>query len=169
VSVRSTVVNQSTAAPAVSLQVQLVNPDGKVVGTAETKPRRLAAGESSDFTQELSVRSPVRWHITNPALYQAVARVRAGRRVFDDEAVTFGIREFEFEPATSGNDERLGAIWMYRDKVRHFQGGVAYGPRRPAMARVRDRPGSPPPPASCKSKSRADIVTTGLLRRLSRR
>src|SRR3712207_4307532 len=57
VNVRSTVVNRSTAARGVALQVTLLNPDGKVVGTGETRPRQLAAGESADFAQEVVVRN----------------------------------------------------------------------------------------------------------------
>lgn len=119
VSVRSTVVNQSSGARNVALQVQLTSPEGKVVGTAETKPRQLAAGESADFTQELSVKSPVRWDITNPALYKAVARVRSAGRVLDDETVTFGIREFKFEPATgfwlNGHNFKLKGVCLHHD------------------------------------------------------
>ncbi|HEX8503661.1 MAG TPA: glycoside hydrolase family 2 TIM barrel-domain containing protein [Pyrinomonadaceae bacterium] len=119
VRVRSTVVNQSAAARDVSLQVQLVNPDGKVVGTAETRPRRLAAGESADFTQEVVVKNPQRWDTTSPALYRAAARVREGRRVLDDETVTFGIREFKFEPATgfwlNGRNFKLYGVCLHHD------------------------------------------------------
>jgi beta-galactosidase len=119
VNVRSTVVNQSSQARAVSLQIQLVNPDGRVVGTAETKPRTLAAGETADFTQDLNVKSPARWDITNPNLYKAVARVREGGRPVDDEAVTFGIREFKFEPATgfwlNGRNFKLKGVCLHQD------------------------------------------------------
>jgi beta-galactosidase len=119
VNVRSTVVNQSSGARGVALQVQLINPDGKVVGTAETKPRRLAAGESADFTQDVVVKDPLRWDITSPHLYKAVARVREGRRVVDDETVTFGIREFRFEPATgfwlNGRNFKLKGVCLHHD------------------------------------------------------
>ena len=119
VRVRSTVVNHSPAARSVALQVQLVNPVGKVVGTAETRRRQLAAGESADFTEELVVKSPLRWDIRNPALYKAIARVRAGARVLDDETVTFGIREFKFEPATgfwlNGRNFKLKGVCLHHD------------------------------------------------------
>ncbi|MBV8857828.1 MAG: DUF4982 domain-containing protein [Acidobacteria bacterium] len=119
VNVRSTIVNQSSQARAVSLQIQLVNPDGKVVGTAETKPRQLAAGETADFTQELSVGNPRRWDIRDPNLYKAVARVRAAGRAVDDETVTFGIREFKFEAATgfwlNGRNFKLKGVCLHQD------------------------------------------------------
>jgi beta-galactosidase len=119
VNVRSTVVNQSSGGRGVSLQVQLVSPEGKVVGVAETRPRQLAAGEAADFTQEIVVSNPVRWDITRPALYKAVARVREGRRVIDDETVAFGIREFKFEPATgfwlNGRNFKLKGVCLHHD------------------------------------------------------
>ena len=119
VSVRSTVVNRSSAARGVALQVTLVNPDGKVVGTTETKPKQLAAGESADFTQEVSVRNPQRWDTASPHLYKAVARVRSAGRVLDDETVTFGIREFRFEPATgfwlNGRNFKLFGVCLHHD------------------------------------------------------
>ena len=119
VNVRSTVVNQSKAARNVSLQVQIVNPGGKVVGVAETRPRPLGAGETADFTQEVSVKNPVRWDTRDPALYRAVARVRERGRVVDDETVTFGIREFRFEPATgfwlNGRNFKLYGVCLHHD------------------------------------------------------
>jgi beta-galactosidase len=119
VNVRSTVVNQSAEARTVALQVEIVGPDGRVVGTAETQAKQLAAGETSDLTQELTVRNPVRWDISNPALYRAVARVREKGRLLDNETVTFGIREFKFEPATgfwlNGRNFKLYGVCLHHD------------------------------------------------------
>jgi beta-galactosidase len=119
VNVRSTVVNQSPQTRNVSLQVQLVNPDGKIVAAAETTPKQLNAGETADFTQELSVSNPQRWDIRDPNLYKAVARVRSGKSVLDDETVTFGIREFKFEPATgfwlNGRNFKLKGVCLHHD------------------------------------------------------
>ncbi|MBL0921422.1 MAG: hypothetical protein IBJ10_04755 [Phycisphaerales bacterium] len=52
--------------------------------------------------------------------------------------------EFESNPQDAGATVR--SIWMFRDKARYFQGGPAYGPRRPAMAPLRRWPAPPPPP-----------------------
>ena len=119
VSVRSTVVNQSAEPRSVSLQVEVVGPDGRLVGAAETKPRQLGAGETADFTQELSVSNPRRWDTRDPNLYRAVARVRERGRTLDDETVTFGIREFRFEPATgfwlNGRNFKLYGVCLHHD------------------------------------------------------
>ncbi|HYP53052.1 MAG TPA: glycoside hydrolase family 2 TIM barrel-domain containing protein, partial [Pyrinomonadaceae bacterium] len=68
---------------------------------------------------ELTVRNPQRWDITSPHLYRAVARVRERGRVLDDETVTFGIREFRFEPATgfwlNGRNFKLYGVCLHHD------------------------------------------------------
>jgi beta-galactosidase len=119
VRVRGTVLNQSGAAHKVALQVTLKAPGGEVVGTAETSPRRLAVGESADFTQEFTVKNPARWDTRDPALYKAVARARADGRIVDDETVAFGIREFRFEPATgfwlNGRNTKLYGVCLHHD------------------------------------------------------
>ncbi len=120
VRVRSTVVNQSNAArSAVLLRVSLAAPDGQVVATAETAPQRIEAGGTADFTQELTVKSPRRWDIKDPALYKALVYVRSGGTQLDDEVVTFGIREFKFEPATgfwlNGRNFKLYGVCLHHD------------------------------------------------------
>jgi hypothetical protein len=64
----------------------------------------------------------------------------------EDQLVEWVDLAFEFTASPGVDESKLIALWMFRDKVRYFQGGPAYGPRRPAMARVRRWPGSPPPP-----------------------
>lgn len=64
----------------------------------------------------------------------------------EDQLVEWVDLAFEFTASPLPEERALSALWMYRDKVRYFQGGPAYGPRRPAMARVRRWPASPPPP-----------------------
>ncbi|HYP52244.1 MAG TPA: glycoside hydrolase family 2 TIM barrel-domain containing protein, partial [Pyrinomonadaceae bacterium] len=113
VRVESTVVNQSDKPRTVSLQVLLV------AGSAETPPQTIAPGGSAVFRQEIVVRNPRRWDITDPQLYEAVARVREGPRTLDEDRVTFGIREFKFEPATgfwlNGRNFKLFGVCLHHD------------------------------------------------------
>ena len=120
VRVRSTVVNQSKEARrGVLLRVSLAAPSGEVVATAETAPQTIEAGATADFTQELTVRNPRRWDIKDPALYRALAYVRSGDMQLDDDEVTFGIREFKFEPATgfwlNGRNFKLYGVCLHHD------------------------------------------------------
>jgi len=119
VRVETTVVNQSDAARTVSLEVTLVAPDGKTVKSAETHPQTLAAGSSAAFTRDLAVPSPSLWDLDHPVLYRAIARVRAGKTALDDEAVSFGIREFHFDAATgfwlNGRNLKLKGVCLHHD------------------------------------------------------
>lgn len=64
----------------------------------------------------------------------------------EDQLVEWVDLAFEFTASPRADEGELIALWMFRDKVRYFQGGPAFGPRRPAIARLRRWPGSPPPP-----------------------
>jgi len=100
VHVRSTVVNQSDAARNVSLQVTLLDPDGKSVATAETKPQAVAAGKTADFDQDVAVATPKLWDLDHPLLYTTQVAVRADNATIDDQSVPIGIRLAEFKADT---------------------------------------------------------------------
>jgi beta-galactosidase len=82
-----------------ALRVRLRDPDGKLVGTLQTRPVPVAAGARAELQAELKVTKPLRWDIDHPALYTAqVSLLRNGKPV-DAEEVSFGIRTFDFDPA----------------------------------------------------------------------
>jgi beta-galactosidase len=119
VRVETTVVNQSEATRSVSLEITLLGPDGKTVKTAETPAQSVAAGASAPFTLELAVSSPDLWDLGHPALYRALARVRAGKTTLDDATVPFGIREFHFDAATgfwlNGKNFKIKGAALHHD------------------------------------------------------
>ncbi len=119
VKVSSEVFNQSNAPKTVSLQIDLLDERGKKVGTAESKSQSIAAGQTVNLEEELTVINPNRWHIDNPVLYQAVARIRENNKVLDDEIVPFGIREFKFEPKTgfwlNGKNFKVKGVCIHHD------------------------------------------------------
>jgi beta-galactosidase len=119
VNVRSTITNQSTEARDVSLRVSIIGPEGKIVQTAETKPQTVSPGSSIDFNQELTVRHPQRWDIDHTFMYQALAEVRAGQSTLDNERVSFGIRDFKFDPDTgfwlNGRNFKLKGVCLHHD------------------------------------------------------
>jgi beta-galactosidase len=100
VRVQSTVVNQSDGASSPSLRISLFSPDGKLAARVTTTAQEVAAGGSSTFTQEIPIPHPDRWDIDHPVLYRAVVDILNHDRTVDQDTVTFGIREFHFDPAT---------------------------------------------------------------------
>ncbi len=119
VRVESTVVNKSDSPRDVALQVTLLDPAGRHFHTAETKPQQIAPGQSVVFQQDFPVTHPRHWDTGDPALYTAVARVRAGAQTLDDETVKFGIRDVRFEPATgfwlNGRNFKLKGVCLHHD------------------------------------------------------
>lgn len=119
VHVKSTVVNQSDSPRQVALEVEILGPGGKNVQTAETAPQTLEAGKSADFDQDIVVANPEIWDLDHPALYQALAKVRAGKSMLDDDLATFGIRQVRFDAATgfwlNGKNFKLKGVCLHAD------------------------------------------------------
>lgn len=119
VRVQSEVVNQSKVARVLSLQVTVLDPNGRTVQTAETKTQDVPAAATVTFAQDVVVKNPQRWDLDHPHLYQAVARVREGKTTLDAETVTFGIREFRFDADTgfwlNGRNFKLKGVCLHHD------------------------------------------------------
>src|SRR6266508_1445141 len=90
VRVQNEVINQSQTARRLSIQVEVLDPNGRAVQTSETKPQNINAAATVSFTQDLTLRNPQRWDLDHPNLYRVVARLRDGKTIVDDETVTFG-------------------------------------------------------------------------------
>jgi beta-galactosidase len=66
-----------------------------------TQINSVQPGQSFTFQKELSIKKPNRWDLDNPVLYKVIANVCIhGNRPVDDESIPFGIRSFQFQPAT---------------------------------------------------------------------
>lgn len=131
VRVQSEVVNKSNAARALSLQVTVLDPQGRIVLVDETKTQDVAADGRVKFTQDIVVKNPQHWDLDHPNLYHTVARVRHGKTTLDDETVTFGIRDAHFEAATgfwlNGKNFKLKGVCLHHD-------GSAFGAAVPLGA-----------------------------------
>jgi beta-galactosidase len=100
VRVQAAVTNESNLPREASLQITLIDPAGRKVASAETRPMTISPGDSTEFAGDVTVKKPKRWDLTTPVLYRALVRIRSGNTVLDDDTVPFGIREFHFDPAT---------------------------------------------------------------------
>ena len=101
IKVATEVINQSDSQEEVSVQITLLDPRGKVVQETYTQINSVQPGQSFTFQKELSIKKPNRWDLDNPVLYKVIAYVCIhGNRPVDDESIPFGIRSFQFQPAT---------------------------------------------------------------------
>jgi len=120
VRVDSEVFNGSNLPKRVSLQVTLIDPNGKLLKTSESTVMTVDPGKTVQFEKDTAVNKPDRWHIDHPVLYKAIARVRVdGKTTTDDETVSFGIREFHFDSDTgfwlNGKNFKLKGACLHHD------------------------------------------------------
>jgi beta-galactosidase len=119
VKVATQVTNQSPAAKTISVAVDLFDPDGKAVAAKESQSLTLGPDESKTFELEIPIGNPQLWDTGQGVLYKALAKVRSERRTLDDEAVSFGIREFHFDPATgfwlNGRNLKIKGACVHHD------------------------------------------------------
>ena len=119
VHVQSAVVNDAATPRPVAVQFSLLAPDGRAAGTVQTPPRVVPVGGTVEFGADMPVPSPSLWDLDHPALYQAVTRVRVAGTTTDDEATSFGIRAFEFDPATgfrlNGKSFKIKGVCLHGD------------------------------------------------------
>ncbi len=129
VRVRSTIENHLDAGSQVMVVTTLLDPDGKPIGRAG-KTEDVPAGGSRDVEQTIAVANPQRWDINRPKLYTVQVAVRAGGRVMDTDATTFGIRTFQFT-ANDGFHLNGRRVQLYGVCLHHDQGplGGAFYPR----------------------------------------
>lgn len=104
-------------------------PAGAEVLTRESTVS-VAAGSTHENEANLTLPSPVRWDITNPALYEVRTTIYRGGAVVDETAIPFGIRTMSFT-ADNGfflNDRRvqLKGVNLHHD---HGPLGAAFYPR----------------------------------------
>jgi beta-galactosidase len=100
------------------LQVAIHDPAGKVVQTTESR-HKLAAGRSAEVLQTVKVPAPQRWSLDQPLLYRAVATLRSGSTVLDQQTTSFGIREFKFDADTgfwlNGVNLKIKGVCLHHD------------------------------------------------------
>jgi beta-galactosidase len=115
---QSDVANQSGAAGEYTLQVTIYDPSGKAVQTSETR-QSVAAGQSAEFEQTLSVANPQRWSLETPQLYRAVSVLRNGTSVLDEQTTNFGIRDIKFDADTgfwlNGVNLKIKGVCLHHD------------------------------------------------------
>ena len=119
VNVATEVVNRSAAAGKISLEVKLFDAAGKVVATEKTEPSDISAGGSLNIQPQLTVKYPRVWNLESPSMYRAEVRIISGGRTIDTESVAFGIRSFEFVPATgfwlNGKNFKIKGACLHHD------------------------------------------------------
>ena len=99
INVITTLTNSGKENSPVTLQVQIIDPSGKLVGMAKNISV-IPSGSSTDIKQRVTLDSPALWSTEKPNLYQAKVTVINENKEMDNVVTTFGIRSIHFDAQT---------------------------------------------------------------------
>jgi beta-galactosidase len=118
VKVQTTIINESSSSDNIILITSLLDPSGKVVKSKESD-ETVPAGKPIIVSQSFEVADPVLWDIDKPQLYKTASIVRSGKKVVDEQATIFGIRDSRFEAATgywlNGKNIKIKGVCLHHD------------------------------------------------------
>jgi beta-galactosidase len=132
-----TVTNEFGTPCEVFLNISVLDPAGKIVGTAQTPLQTVSNLDSTLFMRDIVVKNPQRWDLEHPVLYQARVEVCGPPpepdsvalienpsttnwgSMFDNDTVSFGIRDAHFEADTgcwlNGKNFKIKGVCLHED------------------------------------------------------
>jgi beta-galactosidase len=118
VQVKTRVANARRSAAMCSLSTELLDAQGKIVGTQEAS-QGIGAGDTYEFVQELAVESPHLWSPTTPALYTVRSTVQEAGEKVDVYETPLGIRQAEFDAergfVLNGQRVKLNGVCLHHE------------------------------------------------------
>jgi len=126
VRVRSAIENHLNTETKVTVEIAVLDPDGRRVAEGK-KEEVVPAGGSSNVEQSFMISNPQRWDITSPKLYTAKTVLLMNNKVVDAENTTFGIRTFKLT-ANDGFHLNGRRVQLYGVNLHHDHGplGAAF-------------------------------------------
>lgn len=111
-------VNRTGAEASATFTVDLYNPDGAKVGTADASAV-IAAGETQNVSVTVALANPTLWAIGAGKLYEAQIRTKVGNRVQRSKRVPYGYRSIRFDKDTgfylNGIHTKLKGVCVHHD------------------------------------------------------
>ena len=111
-------VNRTGAEASATFTVDLYDPDGAKVGTADASAV-IAAGETQNVSATVTLANPTLWAIGAGKLYEAQISAKVGNRVQRSKRVTYGYRSIRFDKDTgfylNGVHTKLKGVCVHHD------------------------------------------------------
>lgn len=111
-------VNKTGAEASATFTVDLYDPDGAKVGTADASAV-IAAGETQSVSATVALANPTLWAIGAGKLYEAQISAKVGNRVQRSKRVTYGYRSIRFDKDTgfylNGIHTKLKGVCVHHD------------------------------------------------------
>ena len=118
VRIETTIENNFAGAKKISLQSDLVAPDGKIAGTSAAS-KSMAGDSVQALVQEIKISRPQLWSPGSPQLYTLKSRVKSGGTVVDETETPFGIRTAAFDADKgfflNGVPTKLKGVCLHHD------------------------------------------------------
>ena len=118
VRVETAVENSSDRAKSLSLQLDILGPDGRVVASSTTT-KTVGKGTTLTALQNFKVENPHLWSPDTPTLYTLRSRLLSGNAVVDETTTAFGIRTARFDPdkgfLLNGRPLKLKGVCVHHD------------------------------------------------------
>lgn len=102
INIKTKVLNLEKESKTLTLQVEILDPQGKVTGTS-SKEIVVNALNESFFNENINVENPALWSIDNPAMCQAKVSLLSNNKTIDQVTTPFGIRSIHFDTANGFN------------------------------------------------------------------
>jgi len=96
IQVVTTLKNESKSNSTAIIQTQLIDSEGKIVGT-KSENISIPAGGKTDVKQTIAISNPLLWSSQSPNLYKAKIAIRSNKKEEDAESTTFGVREIKID------------------------------------------------------------------------
>lgn len=116
VNIKTTLQNKSGKQKKITLETEILDPDGTVVAKASTA---TTPGEEYIVEQTLDVVSPRLWSVEFPVLYTAVTKITDNGKEVDRYKTSFGFRYFEFTNNEgfflNGKRVQLNGVCLHHD------------------------------------------------------
>lgn len=111
-------VNKTGAEASATFTVDLYDPDGAKVGTADASAV-IAAGETQNISATVALANPTLWAIGAGKLHEAQISAKVGNRVQRSKRVTYGYRSIRFDKDTgfylNGIHTKLKGVCVHHD------------------------------------------------------
>ena len=111
-------VNKTGAEASATFTVDLYDPDGAKVGTADASAV-IAAGETQSVSATVALANPTLWAIGAGKLYETQISAKVGNRVQRSKRVTYGYRSIRFDKDTgfylNGIHTKLKGVCVHHD------------------------------------------------------
>ena len=121
VKIGTMVVNSTAKDRKLTVRSVVTGPAGKELGKVESG-HSVAADQSANLSQELTITSPELWDLETPCLHQLVTTVLADGKVLDEVRTSFGIRRAEF--TTDQGFKLNGKVVKLKGVCLHHDGGA---------------------------------------------